>query len=94
MNDNCIVVGLGYGDEGKGSIVDFLARRENVSQVIRYNGGPQAAHHVVLPGGAYSLFLPIWCRNFGGNQNRSFTIYANRSFSFGGRGRATSRQSL
>lgn len=42
-----IVVGLGYGDEGKGTTTDFLTREHNAHTVIRYNGGPQAAHHVV-----------------------------------------------
>lgn len=51
-----LVGGLGFGDEGKGSIVDFLARRGPTSTVVRFNGGPQAAHHVVLPAGAWHCF--------------------------------------
>jgi len=46
-----IVVGLGFGDEGKGSAVDYLARLHGASLVVRFNGGPQALHHVVLPDG-------------------------------------------
>lgn len=43
-----IVVGLCFGDEGKGSIVDYLVRQdEAVGTVVRFNGGPQAAHRVV-----------------------------------------------
>jgi adenylosuccinate synthase len=45
-----IVVGLGFGDEGKGTVVDALARRQRAGAVVRFNGGPQAAHHVVTPG--------------------------------------------
>lgn len=41
------VFGLGFGDEGKGSIVDSLVRKYEAVAVVRYNGGPQAAHHVV-----------------------------------------------
>ena len=41
------VVGLGYGDEGKGSCVDYLVRCTAAAWVVRFNGGPQAAHHVV-----------------------------------------------
>lgn len=50
-----VVVGMGYGDEGKGTVVDHLVRRENADLVVRFNGGPQAGHNVVvmstLPGG-------------------------------------------
>ena len=48
-----VVVGVGFGDEGKGSIVDYLCRKENASLVVRFNGGPQAAHHIVLPDGQW-----------------------------------------
>lgn len=46
-----IVVGLGFGDEGKGSWVDHLVRRHNVQHVVRFNGGAQALHHVVTSDG-------------------------------------------
>jgi adenylosuccinate synthase len=42
-----IVAGLGFGDEGKGSIVDYLAELTGIKNNIRYNGGHQAAHYVV-----------------------------------------------
>jgi adenylosuccinate synthase len=42
-----IVVGLGYGDEGKGLVTDHLVRSTGASGVIRFNGGAQAAHNVV-----------------------------------------------
>jgi adenylosuccinate synthase len=51
-----IVVDLGFGDAGKGSIVDWLCATgvdgEPVGTVARFNGGSQAAHTVVpdLPG--------------------------------------------
>lgn len=51
-----LVAGLGYGDEGKGTTVDYLARRLGAKLVVRYNGGAQAAHNVVLPGGAHHTF--------------------------------------
>lgn len=43
------VVGLQYGDEGKGKIVDMLAK--DVSVVTRGNGGSNAGHTIVLPNG-------------------------------------------
>jgi len=51
-----IVADLGFGDAGKGSIVDYLARRGGVSAIIRYNGGAQAAHNVVTPDGRHHTF--------------------------------------
>lgn len=48
-----IVVGLGFGDEGKGATVDCLARRLGARLVVRFNGGPQAAHHVVTAAGSH-----------------------------------------
>lgn len=43
-----VVLGLGFGDEGKGTLVDWLARQASTPPlVIRWNGGPQAMHHVV-----------------------------------------------
>jgi len=41
-----IVNGLGFGDECKGSMVDFLSHALNINTVVRYNGGCQAAHNV------------------------------------------------
>lgn len=51
-----LVAGLGYGDEGKGSIVDFLVRKTGAKLVVRYNGGPQAAHRVVTDDGRSHIF--------------------------------------
>lgn len=50
------VIGLGFGDEGKGAAVDALSRRRRARLVVRYNGGPQAAHHVVTPEGRVHCF--------------------------------------
>ncbi|GHJ43159.1 adenylosuccinate synthetase [Catellatospora sp. TT07R-123] len=51
-----IVVDLGYGDAGKGTIVDWLCATRPVSTVIRFNGGAQAAHNVVTPDGRHHTF--------------------------------------
>lgn len=51
-----LICGLGYGDEGKGSIVDYLTRSLGATLVVRYNGGPQAAHHVVTDDGVTHCF--------------------------------------
>lgn len=44
-----IVFDLGYGDAGKGATVDFLVRERAANLVVRWNGGAQAGHTVVLP---------------------------------------------
>jgi len=51
-----VVVGLGYGDEGKGTITDYLTRKFQANTIIRFNGGAQAAHHVVTSEGLTHCF--------------------------------------
>ena len=51
-----LVCGLGWGDEGKGSIVDYLTRRHGARLVVRHNGGAQAAHNVVTDDGRHHTF--------------------------------------
>jgi adenylosuccinate synthase len=56
MGRALIVVGLGYGDEGKGSTTDFLTRKYDAKLVFRFSGGAQAAHSVVTPDGKHHTF--------------------------------------
>jgi adenylosuccinate synthase len=49
-DEHVIVVGLGFGDEGKGAVVDALCQDGSVASVVRFNGGAQAAHNVVVDG--------------------------------------------
>jgi adenylosuccinate synthase len=51
-----IVVDLGYGDCGKGTVVDHLCATRDVHTVVRFNGGAQAAHTVVLGDGRKHTF--------------------------------------
>ena len=53
---NIIVADLGFGDCGKGTVVDFLASQREFAACIRFNGGAQAAHNVVLPDGRSHTF--------------------------------------
>jgi adenylosuccinate synthase len=55
VDGNVIVIGLGFGDEGKGAVVDALCRDGSVAAVVRFNGGAQAAHNVVV-GGRHHTF--------------------------------------
>ena len=49
------VVGAQWGDEGKGRVVDYLARHADL--VVRYGGGNNAGHTVVNPHGHFKLHL-------------------------------------
>lgn len=55
-NRAIITVGLQFGDEGKGSIVDYLTRKYKAKTIVRFNGGGQAAHNVVTPKGEHHTF--------------------------------------
>ena len=52
---NCCVVGLQWGDEGKGKVVDILAEKSDV--VVRYGGGANAGHTVVIGDTKFALHL-------------------------------------
>lgn len=43
-----VILGMGFGDEGKGKVVDYFA--DSSSTVVRFNGGPQAGHTVSADG--------------------------------------------
>ncbi|MDO4425601.1 MAG: adenylosuccinate synthetase, partial [Planctomycetia bacterium] len=49
------VVGLQWGDEAKGKIVDFLTEQNDI--VVRYQGGANAGHTVVFVGKKFKLSL-------------------------------------
>jgi adenylosuccinate synthase len=52
---NVVVVGSQWGDEGKGKIVDWLSERADI--VVRFQGGHNAGHTLVIDGVAYKLSL-------------------------------------
>ncbi len=52
---NVVVVGSQWGDEGKGKIVDWLSERADV--VVRFQGGHNAGHTLVVEGKTYKLSL-------------------------------------
>src|SRR5690606_29247276 len=59
-----IVVDLGFGDAGKGTIVDYLCRRERATLVVRTNGGAQAGHNVVTADGRHHTFSQLGAGTF------------------------------
>ena len=52
---NCAIVGINWGDEGKGRMVDLLT--EDYDIVVRYQGGGNAGHTVVNEKGKFALHL-------------------------------------
>ena len=52
---NVVVVGAQWGDEGKGKIVDWLSERADI--VVRFQGGHNAGHTLVINGVTYKLSL-------------------------------------
>ncbi|OHV75375.1 adenylosuccinate synthase [Ensifer sp. LCM 4579] len=52
---NVVVVGSQWGDEGKGKIVDWLSERADI--VVRFQGGHNAGHTLVIDGVSYKLSL-------------------------------------
>lgn len=50
-----LIVGIQWGDEGKGKMVDFLA--QDYDFVVRYQGGHNAGHTIVVDGKKYALHL-------------------------------------
>ena len=52
---NCAIVGINWGDEGKGRMVDYLTGQYDV--VVRYQGGGNAGHTVINDRGKFALHL-------------------------------------
>ena len=52
---NVVVIGAQWGDEGKGKIVDYLAGDARL--IVRFSGGANAGHTIVLGGEQYALHL-------------------------------------
>jgi adenylosuccinate synthase len=52
---NVVVVGSQWGDEGKGKIVDWLSAQADI--VVRFQGGHNAGHTLVIDGVTYKLSL-------------------------------------
>lgn len=64
MNNTLVVVGIQWGDEGKGKMTDYLA--QNADVVVRYQGGNNAGHTITFAGNKYALqSIPsgIFCPN-------------------------------
>lgn len=68
-----IIVGMGYGDEGKGVFTDYLSSRLDQPVVIRFNGGHQCGHTVMHAEGNFHVFS-----NFGAGSLRKVPTFFSR----------------
>lgn len=64
MQQAIIIIDPGFGDAGKGTMTDYLARKHEAHTVIRFNGGPQAAHNVITPDGRHHTFAQFGSASF------------------------------
>tara|TARA_B100001248_G_scaffold253500_1_gene230834 strand:+ start:685 stop:1974 length:1290 start_codon:yes stop_codon:yes gene_type:complete len=53
--NNIVVVGSQWGDEGKGKIVDYLSEKADI--IVRFQGGHNAGHTLVIDGKTYKLSI-------------------------------------
>lgn len=58
------LLGLGFGDCGKGLFTDHLCEDGNAHTVVRFNGGAQAGHNVVRPDGRHHTFSQFGAGSF------------------------------
>ena len=75
-----VVLGMQFGDEGKGKITDYLS--ENFDVVVRFNGGNHAGHTVVTSQGKFKFHL-IPSRSISNVEAISFAFHGI-SLMFGG----------
>jgi adenylosuccinate synthase len=68
-----IVLGMGYGDEGKGVFTDYLSSTLDHPVVIRFNGGHQCGHTVMHTSGHFHVFS-----NFGAGTFRQVPGFFSR----------------
>ena len=74
--DAYAVIGLGFGDEGKGLTVNHLANKLDNPLVIRYSGGQQAGHTVIKDGYKHTF------SNFGSGTLSGAPTYWSKYCSF------------
>ncbi len=72
-----IILGVGFGDEGKGLVTDFFCTQSSNPIVIRFNGGQQAGHTVFLKTGKKHVFS-----NFGSGTLRGISTFWTKFCTF------------
>lgn len=59
-----VVIGAGYGDEGKGLFTNYFSSLNDKNMVIRFNGGAQAGHTIVTDKGQRHVFGHFTANSF------------------------------
>lgn len=77
MTEISVVLGAGFGDEGKGHFVDYLCSQAKNPLVFRFSGGSQAGHMVVNNEGKSHIFS-----SFGSGTLRGFDTYWSKFCTF------------
>ncbi len=70
-----LTVDLGFGDAGKGSLVDYLVAKHQAHTVVRFSGGSQAAHNVLTPDGLHHTFAQFGSGSLVGSTATYLTKY-------------------
>lgn len=52
-----VIIGAQFGDEGKGKIVDYYTSKSYIKHIVRFNGGANAGHTIVVANTKYALHL-------------------------------------
>lgn len=73
---NTIVCGLGFGDEGKGLVVNSISHQSDYDLVVRYSGGQQAGHTVINNGRRHVF------SNFGAGTFNNIPTYWSKHCTF------------
>lgn len=82
MSKVVVVVGSGYGDEGKGLMTDYYSSKMDGATVIRFNGGAQAGHTVVTPDGKRHVFSHFGSGTFNGARTYLSDYFVANPFMF------------
>lgn len=72
---NAAVIGMLYGDEGKGIVTDYLCSQDHYKYVCRFSGGPQSGHTVYYDKDRYHIFS-----TFGSGSFRNCTTILDKNF--------------
>lgn len=68
-----VIIGAGFGDEGKGVFTNYMSSQVDKSVVIRFNGGAQAGHTVVSNNGVRHVFGHFMANSFLPNSRGYFS---------------------
>jgi adenylosuccinate synthase len=76
MEKAYIVIGLGFGDEGKGTTVNHLTQLHKATLNIRFSGGGQCLHNVIMDDGRHHTFRQIGSGSFDPTVSTLYGKYA------------------